>query len=130
MKLLLDTCAILHFSLNPERLSHEALFHLADPAVDVWCSPVSIGEIACIQERGRIAITGPWKTWCRTLLRTNGWNILPITQAIMKEAYSLQEPIHRDPADRLLIAASRIHRMTLVTTDQLILNYPHVAAIC
>ena len=54
--------------------------------------------------------------------------MLPITQEIMEEAYSLQQPIHRDPADRLLIASSRVHRMTLVTTDPLILDYPHVAA--
>ncbi len=129
MKLLLDTCAILHFSLIPHRLSEKALYHLSDSATGVWCSPVSIAEIACLQERGRIAITGHWKTWCRTLLLTNGWNMLPITQEIIEEAYSLQEPIHRDPADRVLIASSRVHRMTLVTTDRLILDYPHVEAI-
>jgi PIN domain nuclease of toxin-antitoxin system len=130
MKLLLDTCAILHFSLNPERLSQQVLYHITDAAVEIWCSPVSIGEIACLQERGRVAITGHWKTWCRTLLLTNGWNMLPISQEIMEEAFSLQEPIHRDPADRLLIASTRVHRMTLVTTDHLILDYPHVEAIC
>ena len=129
MKLLLDTCAILHFSLNPQRLSQETLYRLTDSAVEIWCSPVSIGEIACLQERGRIEIKGHWKTWCRTLLQTNGWNMLAITQEIMEEAYSLQEPIHRDPADRLLIASSRVHRMRLVTTDQLILDYPHVETI-
>ena len=129
MKLLLDTCAILHFSLNPERLSQEALYRITDPAVEIWCSPVSIGEIACLQDRGRIVITGHWKTWCRALLQTNGWTMLPITQEIMEEAYSLQEPVHRDPADRLLIASTRVHRMTLVTTDQLILDYPHVESL-
>lgn len=129
MKLLLDTCAILHFSLNSERLSEEILHHLTDSATGIWCSPVSIGEIACLQERGRIEIKGHWKTWCRTMLQTNGWIMLPITQEIVEEAYSLQQPIHRDPVDRLLIASSRVHRMTLVTTDQLILDYPHVEAI-
>ncbi len=129
MKLLLDTCALLHFSLDPERLSPEALYRISEPASEIWCSPISIGELACLQERGRIEIQGHWKTWFRTLLRTNGWNMLPITQEIMEEAYSLLEPIHRDPADRLFIASARVHRMTLVTTDQLILDYPHVDAI-
>ncbi|MES2658145.1 MAG: type II toxin-antitoxin system VapC family toxin [Verrucomicrobiota bacterium] len=129
MKLLLDTCALLHFSLNPDRLSSEAISQITEPKTEVWCSPISIGELACLQERGRIEITGHWKTWFRTLLQTNGWNLLPITGEIVEEAWSLLEPIHRDPADRILIASARVHRMTLVTTDQLILDYPHVEAL-
>ena len=129
MKLLLDTCALIHFSLDPARLNAETLYHISDPATEIWCSAVSIAELACLQERGRIELDGHWKTWFRLLLRTNGWNLLPITQEIMEEAYSLREPIHRDPADRILIASTRVHRMTLVTTDQLILDYPHVNAL-
>ena len=53
---------------------------------------------------------------------------LPVTGEIVEEAWSLPEPIHRDPADRMIIASSRIQRMPLVTTDQLTLAYPHVEA--
>ena len=129
MKLLLDTCALLHFSLDPDRLSSEALYRITEPNTEVWCSPISIGEVACLQERGRIEITGHWKTWFRTLLQTNGWNLLPITGEIVEEAWSLLEPVHRDPADRILIASARVHRMTLITTDRLILDYPHVDSL-
>lgn len=129
MKLLLDTCALLHFSLDPDRLSPEAIYRITEPNTEVWCSPISIGELACLQERGRIEITGHWKTWFRTLLQTNGWNLLPITGEIVEEAWSLLEPIHRDPADRILIASARVHRMILITTDRLILDYPHVEAL-
>lgn len=129
MKLLLDTCALLHFSLDPTRLSDAALHQITHPDTEVWCSPISIGEVACLQQRGRIKINGHWKTWFRTLLQTNGWNLLPITGEIIEEAWSLLEPIHRDPADRILIATSRICRMPLITTDSLILDYPHVEAL-
>ena len=128
MKLLLDTCAILHFSVSPERLSPATLAMLAAPDCEVWCSAISIGEVACLHERGRIAIEGHWKTWFRTLLEVNGWNLAAITGDIVEEAYSLPEPVHRDPADRILIATSRTLRMPLVTTDRLILEYPHVDA--
>lgn len=49
---------------------------------------------------------------------------------VLAEAYSLPPPIHRDPADRVLIATARLERLTLVTTDGRIRAYPHVAAIC
>jgi PIN domain nuclease of toxin-antitoxin system len=129
MRLLLDTCALLHFSLDPTRLSAAALHQITEPDTEVWCSPISIGEIASLQQRGRIEINGHWKTWFRALLQTNGWNLLPITGEIIEEAWSLLEPIHRDPADRILIASSRIYRMPLITTDSLILDYPHVEAL-
>lgn len=125
MKLLLDTCAILHFSAAPERLSPAIVARMTATDSEVWCSVISIGEIACLQERGRIEIDGHWKTWFRTLLEVNGWNLAPITGEIAEEAWSLPDPIHRDPADRILIATSRIRRMPLVTTDHLILDYPH-----
>lgn len=129
MKLLLDTCAILHFSARPDRLSPGVIAQLTAPETEVWCSAISIGEIACLQERGRIEIQGHWKTWFRTLLDTNGWNLMSIAGEIVEEAWSLPEPIHRDPCDRILIATSRVHRMPLVTTDSLILDYPHVEAM-
>jgi len=129
MKLLLDTCAILHFSAAPDRLSPQALARITAAGTEVWCSAISIGELACLQQRGRIEIDGHWKTWFRTLLEVNGWNLESITGEIVEEAWSLPEPIHRDPADRILIATSRIRRMPLITTDSLILDYPHVEAL-
>ena len=42
------------------------------------------------------------------------------------EAYALPGSFHRDPADRLLVAAARRSGLTLVTADDRILAYPHV----
>jgi len=47
----------------------------------------------------------------------------------MAEAYSLTVHIHRDPADLVLIATARLERLTVVTTDRKILDYPHVASL-
>ena len=47
----------------------------------------------------------------------------------MAEAYGLTVPIHRDPADLVLIATARLERLTVVTTDRKILDYPHVATL-
>jgi PIN domain nuclease of toxin-antitoxin system len=41
----------------------------------------------------------------------------------------LPDPIHRDPADRIIIATARLEDLTIITTDRLILDYPHVKSL-
>jgi len=99
---------------------------VVDPQHLVFTSVVTLGELACLSERKRIALPTHWKTWFRGAVDRNGWNLLPLTADIMEEAYSLPGELHRDPVDRVLIATARLDEMTIVTTDRLILEYPHV----
>ncbi len=117
------------FCEGSTRLSAQAYQQITHPETDVFVSVLSAGELACLQQKKRIDLEDHWKPWFRKRVESNGWNLLPITLEIMEEAYSLPDPIHRDPVDRLLIAAARLERMTLVTTDRLILEYPHVRSI-
>ncbi len=130
MPYLLDTCAILFVAGNTSDLSGATL-DLIDSASagEVFVSAISVAEIACLQERGRITLSNHWRTWFDELLRKTAWTCLPITAQVMAEAYSLPPPIHRDPADLVLIATARLERLTLVTTDRKILDYPHVATV-
>jgi len=45
------------------------------------------------------------------------------------EAYTLPEPFHQDPADRLLVAAARVHDLRIATADSRILQYGSVASL-
>ena len=54
------------------------------------------------------------------------FNALPVDLENIEEAYSLPGEFHSDPADRVLVAAARLNKLTLVTSDQKILDYPHV----
>jgi PIN domain nuclease of toxin-antitoxin system len=130
MPFLLDTCAILFIAENTADLSPATLKLIdAAPAGDVFVSAISLAELACLQERRRITLKQHWRVWWNALLERTAWTCLPITTEVMAEAYSLPPPIHRDPADRVLIATARLERLTLVTTDGKIRNYPHVATI-
>ena len=42
---------------------------------------------------------------------------------------ALNNRFHADPADRILVATARLHRLLLVTTDRMILAYPHVQTL-
>jgi PIN domain nuclease of toxin-antitoxin system len=128
LNLLLDTCAVIFIAQDPNRLSKPTRDLVVDAANAVFVSVVAGGELACLADRKKVILPQHWKAWFRDCIERNGWNLLPLTIDIMEEAYSLPDPIHRDPVDRILIATSRTEEMTLVTTDRLILEYPHVAA--
>jgi len=129
VNVLLDTCVVIWAASEPERLSDPArdLLTAADTLVSV--SPITCMELACLQERKRIAIKGHWRTWFDRCLSVNHWQVCDITVPVVQEAYSLPEVFHRDPADRLLVGTARVHDLVLVTSDDRILNYPHVKTL-
>jgi PIN domain nuclease of toxin-antitoxin system len=127
--ILLDTCAVVYLASEPERLSAEAREKVCDKNAIIYCSAITAAELACLQERGRIGLPEHWRIWFRNQSARNGWNILPATLELIEEAFSLPSPIHRDPADRVIIATARSKGLTVVTTDKLILDYPHVTTL-
>lgn len=116
------------FGENTGDLSEEAMLAIETRSEAVFVSAVSVAELACGQERGRLKLRGHWKHWWAQILGLNGWDALPLTADLMAEAWSLPVPVHGDPADRLLIATARLARMTIITTDRKILSYPHVSS--
>lgn len=129
MRLLLDTCAILWSALDPEKLSPAATAALLDPASELFVASISVAEVACACDRGRVQLATHWKPWFRRALTINGWTSLAATHEIMEEAYSLPDVLHPDPADRIIVATARVHGLALVTGDRLLLAYPHVDTV-
>lgn len=126
MKALLDTCALLHLSQAPEKLSRATLEWVLDTETELYVSAVTAVELACLQQRGRLNLPAHWRVWFRQKTAERGINVMDLTLEILEEAWSLPEPTHRDPADRAIIATARLERMTIVTTDRTLLAYPHV----
>ena len=126
MNFLLDTCAIIWLSAESDKLSMDTLSELTKPKNRVHISPISAGELASAQHNKVIAFEGHWKTWLNDQIEINGWNVIPIDMAVIQEAYALPESYHDDLADKIIIATARLHELTLVTTDDKLLDYPHV----
>jgi PIN domain nuclease of toxin-antitoxin system len=129
MKLLLDTCCIIWAISQPAVLSQTAKTLLIADESEIHVSVISVAEIACAAERGRIVIDRHWKKWFRHYVNLNEWRVESIDLDIMEEAYSLPETFHADPADRIITATTRLKKYTLLTADRKILSYPHVNAI-
>jgi len=129
MEVLLDTCAIIWSVAAPERLSAAARGTLTSNAVEVWVSPISCAEIACGSDCGRISLDRHWRIWFRHFVELNGWQVANIDLPVVEEAYSLPEPFHRDPADRIIVATARRLNCPVITADAKILDYPHVETV-
>jgi len=129
MRLLLDTCALLFFIADSDDLSPRIKALIRDPGSDVFVSAVTAAELACAADRGRLQLRSHWRSWWHDVLSQSSWPCLPVTREIVEEAFSLPQPIHRDPADRIIIGTARVESLTVVTTDRLILAYPHVTCL-
>ena len=129
MTVVLDTCAIVWAVSDPARLPDAVAETLTAGDTRVCVSAISCAEIACASQRGRIDIDRHWRSWFRHYVELNGWTVLPIDLDTVEEAYALPDPIHRDPADRLIVAAARGLSAPVVTADERILEYPHVKTL-
>jgi PIN domain nuclease of toxin-antitoxin system len=129
MKLLLDTCCIIWAVSEPSAISKNAKTLLIADESEICVSVISVAELACAVERGRISIDRHWKRWFRYYTKLNGWQVESIDLEIMEEAYSLPDDFHADPADRIITATARLNHCTILTADKKILAYPHVNAI-
>lgn len=68
----------------------------------------------------------PMADWLMIAIKPIFIRVLPLDAAIAQLSNSLPGTFHDDPADRFIVATAIHHRLTLVTSDEKILAYPHV----
>ncbi len=129
MKVVLDTCTLIWSIAEPENLTPLARKTLTEEDTEVYVSPISCAELACAVNRGRVHLDQHWRSWFRYYVQLNDWCLVDIDLSTIEEAYSLPEPFHRDPADRIIVASARRLACPIVTADAKIINYPHVETV-
>lgn len=89
--------------------------------VDVGVSAISFWECAMLAQRGRIALPSPVEAWRAEILEA-GVAEVPLDGRIALRAAAL-EGLHRDPADRFIVATALQQRARLVTADEKLLAW-------
>ncbi len=129
--LLLDTCAALWFAEG--ELSEPALERLLTATgAGVFISPVTGWEVGLLSQVGKLRYLSDPQAWYSGLLALPGIIEAPFTGAMAIAAYQLPGDLHKDPADRLLIATARAMCIPILTSDRKILRYAeagHVQAV-
>ena len=121
MRYLLDTHVILWALDDDKRLSETAVHILLDPVIEKYASIASAWEVAIKAGKGTLRLKQGVSRFFKTI-RQNKVELLPITEAQVKRLEILPF-IHRDPFDRLLVAATQAEGMTLLTADENIHQY-------
>ena len=89
---------------------------LALAAISVW-------ELGMLEARGRLTLSRSIDEWVRAALTAPGVRIVDLTPEIAVESTRLPGDPHGDPADRMIIATTRVLGGTLITCDEQILAY-------
>lgn len=117
MKLLLDTHIWLWSALEPHRLTRRVERALADPANELWLSPVSVGELIVLLRKGRITLPNELATWVTKTMQDLELSEAPLTVEVALAVSSITFP-HGDPADHFLAATAKVLDLTLITADE------------
>jgi PIN domain nuclease of toxin-antitoxin system len=126
--ILLDTCTLLWLVDAPNRLSEAAKVELGNPANQIFVSAISAFEIGVKLRKGKLGLPLPVSDWFPQVCSRHGLAEVPITGAIAAGSTELP-PLHMDPADRILVATAREHRLAILTPDPLISQYPGVKVV-
>lgn len=121
-RLLVDTHALLWLVNGDDTLGKRGR-DLLEGAATLMVSPISVWEIGMLVKKNRIRLGMPVQRWVDLALAIPGIRLAPISAAIALECSQLPEPLHPDPADRFLVATSRLEDIPLATRDQRLIDY-------
>lgn len=121
--MILDTHALLWMDRNDPALGPVARQRIeADwGAGQLAVSAISFWEAAMLAERGRIVLPMPAALWREDWIRA-GLVEIPVDGRIALLAAQL-DGVHRDPADRFIMASAIERNTSLMTADRLILAW-------
>lgn len=129
--IVLDTHAWIWWIGDPDSLSPTArdLIKKEIDRTQVYLSSISAWEAALLVSRGRLRLSMDIETWIQRSEALPFLKFVPVDNAIASRSVLLPEPLHSDPADRIIIATALRLGALLVTKDQKIQDYPHVRTI-
>jgi PIN domain nuclease of toxin-antitoxin system len=119
---LLDTHAWLWWVQRDKRLKLSAVEQLDafGPDERPYLADISLWEVAMLVDRGRLDLEVPLRHWLEIASHPRTVRVVPISAAIAAETTVARSL--RDPADRLIVATSRVFDLPLFTNDRNILR--------
>jgi len=124
VKYLLDTGVWLRAVNEFQSIPARALALLLAPREMYGLAAISLWEVGKKVQSGKLALPKDLPGWFADALAPN-IEILPMSAAVVTDAMRLPQFPNRDPADELIVATARVHRLTLITTDTKLKNYRH-----
>ena len=129
--IMLDTHTWIWFVSKPEVLSKRALKAVSAAVKEksVLISSISAWEVALLVIKKRLELSLDVTDWIAKSEKLPFIQFIGVSNSIAVKSVNLPQPLHPDPADRIIIATALSAGAPLVTKDKKLLNYPHVKTI-
>ena len=126
--ILLDTHVWIWASLDDRTSLSPRAVRVIKEAKRKWVSAISCWELAKLVERKRIGFSIPVLNWITRSFNEMDISIADFSPEIAVESTQLKG-FHKDPADQIIVATSRVLGVPLLTSDRRILDFPDVETI-
>jgi PIN domain nuclease of toxin-antitoxin system len=120
----LDTCALIWWSLDPDKLSQRAkdACQQMEQEKNGLVPSTAIWEIAIKNKNHKLDLGVSIDDYIATLKKSNVIRIVPIDEDIWLESVKLEWE-HRDPADRVVVAVAKRSQAAIITADKKIASF-------
>ena len=124
VKIVLDTCALIWWSLDPDKLSpsaKDACNHMEKdknglvPSTSIW-------EIAIKVKNNKLDLGVDIHKYVASLKKSDVIKIVSIDEDLWLESVKLKW-IHRDPVDRIVVTLAEMEQAKIITADKEIRNF-------
>lgn len=124
VKIVLDTCALIWWSLDPERLSQKAkaACHQMERDQNGLVPSIAIWEISIKIKNQKLDLGVNLHEYLATLKKSSVVQIVSIDENIWLESVQLKWS-HRDPVDRVVVALARSYQAAIMTADKEIADF-------
>jgi len=123
VNLLLDTHVFLWYISKDTRLPPAMENAIRQNHNKVFLSAVSVWECLVKHQIGKLPFPHPPSEYITQQRQRHAIESLPLDEASVRHLLSLPN-LHRDPFDRMLLCQAMEHKLTLVTVDDAIKQYP------
>ena len=119
MKFVLDTCALIWWSLDPDKLSQPAkdACKQMEREKNGLVPSTSIWEIAIKIKNNKLDLGVDLQKYVFSLKKSDVVTIVPIDEDLWLESVKLQWT-HRDPVDRIVVALAEMEQASIMTADR------------
>ncbi len=124
MKIVLDTCALIWWSLDPDKLSQSAkdVCNQMEKEKNGLVPSIAIWEIAIKIKNKKLDLGVDLNEYVASLKKSSAIHIVPINEELWLESVKL-EWSHRDPVDRVVVALANSNQASIITADKEIRDF-------
>ncbi len=129
--IILDTHTWIWYINDPCLLSKQACDQIEDELDkdSILVSSISVWELFMLEKSGRLKLTLSAHTWVQKCENLSIFRFVPVDNEIARISVQLNGDLHKDTADRIILATALKEGAILITKDNRLQSYPYVETV-